>query len=162
MGIDRIMVNYLRIFFIGAGLISCNHNCDQIYNNLSKGSAFFSPQADSIKVGDTIWLGVLIPLELITGIDSSLINIAGASGVVTDLHFNVLTIPNVPIGAVDSFKLIQSVGKLQINSLARTASETIFFAQESDGFKFSVGIIALKPGLYDITTLDIFQAKKNA
>lgn len=139
---------------------SCHPNCYLGKYNLVKGSALFYPQTDSLHVGDTLWMNIKIPITLKSAVDSSLVNISGASGMATDVLVTILAKPNTSIGALDSFSRVSQTGSFAINNSAPDASLVIQFTEQAGSFVFTLGWIPLKSGIYAIIPHDIFRGEK--
>lgn len=131
--------------------------------NLTGGTVTITPDSDSIRVGDTLWLRSVIPTQLIerssTG-DSSKIDFNGATNVVTDFHIMVPVVADSIIDGIDSFKYFTIHGSVKVNPSAPHAAKTVYYVDNGDSYQFSMGLIAEKKGIYVLSYIDIYQAEK--
>ena len=129
------------------------------------GISSFFPDKDSLQIGDTLWFSCSFPtnLKYLPGgaIDSSVVNLRGASNVSTDLNFHAIPKKDTITEALDSFKITPQKGAIQTNPLLPHGAETITFAEEQNYYTISFGIIPQKRGIYCITIIDIYQLMKN-
>lgn len=144
---------------------SCHKRCIPESYALTGGISTFRPDADSIHVGDTLWFSSSFPVNLKypkgSGTDSAVVDLSGASNVATDIHFDASPKKDTVTRALDSFRIIPLIGKIEINPLDEHGAATITFKEEQGNFIASFGIVALKKGIYYITILDIYQVMKN-
>lgn len=144
---------------------ACHKLCKPAKLSFSGGIASVLPDKDSIQVGDTLWFTTSLPLNykyLGNNSDSANYNLSSATNVVTDIHLTSLIRVNTPLGAIDSFLFTPPItGSIKAHSLIPDAAKTITYSQSANTYDFSVGIIAQKKGIYCLTIIDIYQAKKN-
>lgn len=129
--------------------------------NLKGGTVTVTPDNDSIRVGDTLWLKSVIPTrltELYVNGDSSTINFSGASNVATDFHLNVAIRSDTLIGGIDSFEYLPVKGHIKANSLIPHAGKTVSYIEDGGSYQFVCGLIAMKKGIYALSYIDIYQA----
>lgn len=109
-----------------------------------------SPDKDSIRVGDTIFLNVNTPAKLNDIQSGSLIDYSNANNlgnVVTMLRF----IPgNVFQGAINNFNLLTLKGS-KVNSVDPLSQQEVLFGEENGNYKFSLAIIPKDTGRYVLT-----------
>jgi hypothetical protein len=144
---------------------SCHKTCIPGNYTLYGGTTIIYPSGDSIHVGDTLWIHSYVPVNLkywnySTG-DSMILNMSGATNLITDIHFIAFPKIDTFTQALDSFKLISLIGNIKVNPLAPHAAGTLVFEESQENFENSLYIVALKKGVYCITILDIEFAHKN-
>ncbi len=153
------------ILLVSIIIYGCHKLCTPANYSLTGGVSTINPDKDSLRVGDTLWFNcsfsVMLRYKNINNNDSETIDLTGASNVVTDIHFNAIPKKDSLTEALDSFTITPSVGKVNINSLASDAAETVTFVQKTNNYDLSFGIVAQKKGIYVITILDIYQITKN-
>ena len=117
---------------------------------------------DSIRIGDTLLLSSYIPTKLKeqNQIGNQTIDFSGASNVITDFNINVAIVSDSIIGGLDSFTFIPFNGTLETNPLIPNAGKTINYVEKNGEYQFSAGIIAQKKGIYALSFIDIYQARK--
>lgn len=137
-------------FFAG-----CHKPCDEP-NYTFNVSDFFTPEKDSIRIGDTLWLQSSI-LKLQKDINTQKeISFSNAENLGTTLIISdVGKFRNSLRGAVDSFSFFK------INGNIFTASNTdingvkqITYKETTASYELKVGLVALKAGIYIFTVTD--------
>jgi hypothetical protein len=154
----------LLITLILAITMSCHKFCQPEKLNFNGGFSSVLPDEDSIHVGDTLWFSCTLPVNYRysrNGSDSSTYNLSGATNVITDMHLTVPLGFNQQTGAIDSFLFVPKIGGIQTNPLAPHAAKMISFFEQNGNYVFTVGIVALKKGIYFLFIVDIYQAMKN-
>jgi hypothetical protein len=153
------------VVFVTVFFCACHKPCLPAKYSFTGGTASVFPDKDSIQIGDTLWFATSLPLTYKYwngGADSSVYNLSGATNVATDIHLTALIGPNQLVGAIDSFLFTPATkGSYRTHSLIPQAGKTITYAQGSNSYDFSFGIIAQKKGIYCLTIIDIYQAMKN-
>ena len=162
-------IKILAIILLPGFIFSCN-GCKSVCIagsvaiNLNGGIANFSPEKDSITVGDTLWFTASVPTQIKykpgSATDSVYYNLSGASDVTAEMHFNAIPQKATLTNAVDSFIYIKRAGNFSPNKLTPHGSEVISFIEQNGNYEFSFGLIAQKKGFYCLTVIDIYQAKK--
>ena len=153
----------LLLAFTLASMMGCKKFCNPQQLNLNGGLASVVPDEDSIHVGDTLWFRCTLPLNYKYsrgGSDGSTYNLSGATNVITDMHLTVPLGFNQQTGAIDSFLFVPRIGGIQVNPLAPHAAKTISFIEQNGNYVFTVGVVALKRGIYFLFIVDIYQAMK--
>ena len=159
-----IKIVALLVALSSGSIISCNKFCQPDQHSFNGGLASVVPNQDSIHVRDTLWFSCTLPLNyqyLRGGSDISTYNLSGATNVITDIHLTVPLGFNQQTGAIDSFLFVPGIGGIQTNPLAPHAAKTISFIEQNGNYVFTVGIVALKKGIYFLVVVDIYQAMKN-
>jgi hypothetical protein len=115
-------------------------------------------------VGDTLWFSSSILSTFkyrAGGSDSATYDLSGAKNMETDIHLTALLSVNELVGAVDSFSFFPGQGNSALNPQTPHAALTISYIQENGVYKFNLGIIARKKGIYCLAIVDIYQAMKD-
>ena len=145
-------------------VLSCHTICTPAKYNCSGGSANIYPDVDSIRLGDTLWLSSIIPLNVKysqgNNFDSTYYNLSGATNVITDFHITTPSGITMQSGAIDSFSFTALKGSIKSNPLIPDAGKTISYEEEGDKYIFSLSMIAQKKGIYFFSIIDIYQARK--
>jgi hypothetical protein len=159
MDIDRKTLSYfiltpLLICFIA----NCKSTCIPDKFSFSGGSALFTPEKDSVRIGDTIKVDISLPKQYIFG--SKNVDLSGAADMRTQINFDAIPKLDTLTFAVDSFLIIPKTGNFLGDNLSPHGQVAFDFLEEDNRYSFSMNIIAQKKGIYILTILDIFQAKK--
>jgi hypothetical protein len=162
MGIKKYIslqvISLLSIIFIYS--VGCRKPCRN-YHYVFKGTGAFSPEEDSIKVGDTVWYSSSIPEQMMDTFMKQTIDYSGASNFATDINFTVVSYDDPTTGAIDSFLFIPGKGSVSNNPLAPKASKYVVYSEQAGNYEFSFGIVAQKKGIYSLTTVDIENSRKD-
>ena len=134
--------------------------------NLLGGSYSFSPNVDSVKVGDTITIDAIIPAKLryepAGGGDSISYDLTGASNVSTEMHLIILDAPGHYSYAMDSVTFsAPEPGTVAPNPQNPSFAKIVSFAMNNGNYLFSVKFVVQKKGVYALSMIDIPQAVKN-
>ncbi len=160
-----IKVVISKIFF-GVVIIAffcfcgCKKPCRKNNYNF-KGTGLFSPEKDSIKIGDTLFFSSIINNQLRDTSSNHVIDYSSATNFATQINFDVASLADILNGAVDSFAFVIGKGSVNTNSLSPHSAKTVSYIEENGNYKLSFGIVALKKGNYVITIIDIANSKKN-
>jgi hypothetical protein len=116
----------------------------------------FSPESDSINLGDTLWLTCVIPVN-ITDINSQkTITFSDAENLGSDLVISDISKFNLERGAVDSFNYVQRHGTIFSDPSANPGGvKQLMFEGNSDSYLLEVGLIAQRAGAYVLTMNDV-------
>jgi hypothetical protein len=170
MKIHFVLMNTKRILFFFttsltivsiSNLSSCRKPFCTHHQYEFAGTDSFSPEKDSINVGDTVWFRSSLPVQMVEVNTNQSVDWSRASGVVTQINFSSLSSGNPTIGAVDSFLFIPVKGNFSSNSTLPHAAKTAAFVEENGNYNLQFGIVAQKKGIYAITAVDIKNSKKN-
>lgn len=138
---------------------SCHKKCIPNKYVLYQGFIKVLPDKDSIIIGDTLLF--TISLHDTLQFTNGNYDLNGTSEMTTDFHLNIPTGLNMQVGGIDSFKYLPLAGNIQTNSLAPSFSKTISFEKINNEYVFSTKLVALKRGVYILSTIDISNGKKN-
>lgn len=128
--------------------------------SLASGYSSFTPDKDSIGVGDTFFININVPERLNSSTDNSTIDFSNANNMIPDIGFSILKGWQSQEGALDSFVLFRSIGSFSTNSLLPAYSVNVAFNETPGSYQFSAGCIAQKKGIYLISVSDIPYANK--
>lgn len=142
-----VIVVILNIFLAG-----CPKPCIRINYSFSV-DARITPDLDSIKVGDTIYLVSSFPAELKDQRTGELVNYSNSAGI-----GNTLAISNLPTGdtiakdAVFDFDYISIDGRIynDRNIPSPDRVQQITYMESNGTYNLKVGLIAKQPGVYII------------
>lgn len=137
----------------------CRKPCTKNHYEFN-GTSIFSPEKDSINIGDTIWCNSTIPIKNLDTKSNQIIDYSGASNVRTQINFNTVNRSDPTIGSIDSFSFVIVKGDISSNANLTHASITVTYAEEKENYMLSFGIIALKKGIYVITEVDLQNSYK--
>ncbi|MDN3654373.1 hypothetical protein QWZ08_01970 [Ferruginibacter paludis] len=135
---------------------ACKKACNEPdYSFLIKTS--FSSEKDSIPLGDTLWLKCETPSKMQDLNTKSQINFVGAVNLGTSLIVqDIKKFLSNDRGAVDSFDFIKVDGEIySIQTLSPERVKQLSFFESNNNYKFKIGIVAKKKGLYVFTITDI-------
>ncbi|HEY2721435.1 MAG TPA: hypothetical protein VGI82_06910 [Chitinophagaceae bacterium] len=115
----------------------------------------FSPEKDSIHIGDTLWLTCTIP-ETLKDINSqNEIDFSQAEDLASDLVISDISKFDSERGAVDSFNYTQIQGSIHTDQSADPQGvKQLSFEENSNSYLLQVGLIAKKAGAYIMTMPD--------
>jgi hypothetical protein len=150
---DLILV-YLLIFFIS----SCKPTCIPDKFSFLGGTVLFTPEKDSARIGDTIWVNVHLPKQYVFG--SKNVDLSAASNMVSQINFSANPQLDSIADAVDSFTFLSGQGQFLTDPLNSHGQININYIEGDSIYFFSMGIIPQRKGIYILTTLDLFQAEK--
>lgn len=143
------------IFFNG-----CHKPC-QKNNYRFNGLGMFTPEKDSLQIGDTIWYNSSVPNQLRDNSLNQLIDYSRATNFRSQINFNIVSFANPLAGAIDSFVFVQSKGSIATNPLLPYAAKTVTYNEQNGNYELSFGFIAQKKGIYVVTVIDIENSKKD-
>lgn len=110
-----------------------------------------TPDKDSIRIGDTIFLNVNTPTKLNDLQSGNLVDYSSVSNlgnVVTLLRF--LPTNNITQGAINNFNLVVLKGT-KVNSVDPLSQQEVLFGEENGNYKFRMAIIPKDTGRYVLT-----------
>lgn len=141
------------IVLIGV-LNSCHKPCNEPNYSFSVDD-FFSPEKDSINIGDTIWLNSTIS-KLEKDINTqSQVNFSNAENLGTNLIISDISKFDSQRGAVDSFTYFQSHGRIYTDpKLNPQGVKQLSFEENDNSYQLEVGLIAKSAGSYILTIPD--------
>lgn len=126
----------------------CYKVCTQMSFALTGGISTFSPDKDSIRVGDTFWFSSSFPVKLkysnSTGTDSAVVDLSGATNVGTDIHFLSFPKKDTVNGALNSFLITPLIGETKVNYFSPVAAEALTFKEEQGNYIASFAMVAQK------------------
>lgn len=145
MGINKLIILISAFVFIN----SCRKPCSEPNYSFSiKG--YFTPEKDSVRVGDTLYFISETPTELKdvnTNIEvkySEAVNL-GSGIIITDISKWY----NGENGAVDSFSFFNLIGNAYTDpNWAAHDTKQLRFEEANEKYQLKIGIVAQKPGAY--------------
>ena len=143
------------IFFNG-----CHKPC-QKNNYRFNGLGMFTPEKDSLQIGDTIWYNSSVPNQLMDNNLNQLIDYSGATNFRSQINFGLVSFTNPTGGAVDSFVFIPIKGTISTNPLLPNAAKTVAYIEQNGKYELSFGFVAQKKGIYFVSVIDIGNSKKD-
>ena len=147
-----IFLIYLTIIVI---LSSCHKPCNQPNYSLAV-TAFFSPEKDSVSVGDTLWLSCVIPKNMTDINSQSKINFSNAENLGGNLFVSDISAFTDQRWAVDSFLYFSAIGQIYSDSKLNPRGVKQLSYHESDtAYPLRAGLIAAKRGTYILTVSDV-------
>jgi hypothetical protein len=149
------MTKFIIIICIIQLFVGCHKPCNEPNYTFNVAEAF-SPEVDSINIGDTLWLqSSVLKLQADTGthkeIDFSSAENLGTNLIISDISKFTTSLR----GAVDSFNFLKINGN--IFSVANTdekAVKQLTYTQTANSFELKIGIVALKAGSYIFSVPD--------
>lgn len=148
------MKNCLRILLCLVLFESCHKPCT-LPNYLFLANTIFSPEKDSIKVNDTLWLSCIINKNLNDINTQKTVDFSSAENMGTDLLISDILKFSSERGAVDSFDYIKRHGNIYTDpSLNPKGAKQLSFEENSTSYLLDVGLIARKAGSYILTVPD--------
>jgi hypothetical protein len=147
----------MKKIIVGTGLLivaiinsGCPKPCIEA-NYLFTVNSQISPDVDSVKIHDTIFLISSFPTELTDQTTGTIIDYSGSSDIGSTLGIVKLISGIYPgVDAVDEFEYVNKIGMIyNDNSIASPNKIQQLKYQEVDGFyNLKIGIIAKQKGLY--------------
>jgi hypothetical protein len=141
--------------------MSCGHPCVEAKYYFSMTEAF-SPEKDSITVGDTLWITSSHSTIFLDSITRTNIDFSNSH---LGSPFEILNFPDTSqnvIGAVNDFEYLINYGALTDNDSLPNQNKSFSYEEINSEYRLKVGIIAKKKGIYAISVGDdISVAKKN-
>lgn len=144
-------------------ILGCNPKCFNPSGStisLIGGRSLYSPNKDSIMVGDTLILNITVPESLTYANTSSTIDFSSASNMKTGVRFTALKGFQVADDGLDSFALIKGIGTYSVNTLTPNAAIDASLYEQGGNYLFSIGCIAQKKGVYVVDVSEIPYAHK--
>lgn len=141
----------------------CFHGCIKTCKSFHykfNGDAIFYPEADSVKIGDTVWFNSKIPTQLVNQSNGQMVDYSNASNFATDFHITPISGVNPFAGGVDSFKFVPKAGVLGTNKLIPHAAKTLYYLEQDGFYQLLFGMVALRKGVYAAAIIDIQNSKK--
>ncbi len=143
------------IFIIAVGFFNCCRKPCNLPNYTFSVNDSFSPEKDSINIGDTLWLTCTISKTQIDINTQANINFDNAENLGSNLVISDISRFNLERGAVDSFNYIQQYGNISTDPTSNPQGvKQLRFEESSDSYLLKVGLIAKKEGNYILTVPD--------
>ncbi|MDX2306401.1 MAG: hypothetical protein NW226_26565 [Microscillaceae bacterium] len=151
----------VKLTLLSLGLLflmtSCPDSCLDISYNFEV-TSYFTPEIDSISLGDTLYLISEFPTDLEDVLTSSLIDYSNAKTIGGILGVSEL-IPNdskTPTGAVSQFKYIAINGKIFNDKTVPSPEvfQQLSYEETSSTYRLKIGLIPTKKGVYFLTNGD--------
>jgi len=147
----KISIIFIAIICVSA---QCHKPCNES-NYLFETTAKFSPQFDSIQVGDTIWLTSLIPKPVLDKNSGKTIAYENANWCSTLIISDILKFKESNRGAISDFDFSAKIGNIYSAPLTDTTNvKQISYQEYVMGYELNIAIIARKAGSYILTIPD--------
>ncbi len=115
----------------------------------------FTPEKDSIQIGDTLWLTCAISKTLVDINSQEKVNFPDAQNLGTNLIISDISKFNLQRGAVDSFAYVQIRGNIYTDQTSNPhGAKQIGFEEDANYYLLEVGLVAIKMGTYILTVPD--------
>lgn len=144
-------LNILVILFVGIVSIAstCKKNCTLVeYSFTINAKAYID--RDSIFVGDTVWVELNEPVQLLNQLNSQVINFSGAENLGTAIGFIELLGNSQSRNAANDFQ-IQVVKGVQLNNPNTTLIREYKFEETNGRYVFKIAIIPNRRGIYRLS-----------
>ncbi len=141
--------NIIAIAMAVAIINGCSKPCNEPDYSFSITESF-SPEKDSINVGDTMWLVSETPVKMQDITTQARIDYSGAANFGSTLQvIDISKTQSTEIGAVDSFTYIKVIGDIFTDEkISPTKVKQLSFNEINGMYKIKIGIIAQKKGAY--------------
>jgi hypothetical protein len=141
--------------------MSCGHHCVEAKYYFSMTESF-SPEKDSISLGDTLWVASSHPTTFLDSVTKAEIDFSNSQ---LGTPFEVLKFPDTAgnvIGAVNDFDFITKAGSLAGNDNIPTQNKGFIYEEIDNHYILEIGIVAKQKGVYGISLGDdISVTRKN-
>lgn len=140
-------------------LTGCPGVCPDAVHSFAITSSF-TPQKDSIKVGDTLYLSSAFPAQLKDVRSGQQVDYKGASNIGSDIFFDELPIDKLPlenpanslIYAVDGFSFVAIKGRVYTDATAGPKRvKQLTYQQLGANYELLIGIIPNRKGVFCLT-----------
>ena len=140
------------VLLLGLTILSANtckkSDCAQsVYSFEAKAKILNA--ADSINIGDTIWLEINCPVSQLDQATGQTIQYSNAANLGTALGIGELVSPTAPVYAANDFKYILEKGFL-LNNPNVAAIREYSFAENFSRYEMKLGIIPKRRGVFSI------------
>lgn len=145
-----------RSVFVLLFFVACHKPCVPNHYTFSIESVLFTPNKDSIRIGDTVFLESVTPTKMMDNANGRTVDYSGANNFGSTLGIGeIIGINNIK-DAVDSFSFKAIKGSIYSDpKLSPTRVKQIKYLEENGYYRLSIAIIALKRGVYIISTSDM-------
>ena len=142
---------FILLFFV-----ACHKPCVPNHYTFSIDSVLFTPAEDSIRIGDTVFFESATPTKMMDNSNGRTIDYSGVNNFGSILGIGeIIGINNIK-DAVDSFSFKPIKGSIYSDSkFSPTRVKQIKYIEENGYYRLSIAIIALKRGVYIISTSDM-------
>lgn len=148
-------INSILFILVAGIVVSCHKPCQEP-NYVFSINAYFTPEKDSINVGDTLWLISETSTKLKdinTGIE---VNYENAQNLGSTLGIiDIKKTKSSNFGAIDSFNFIRIIGDIFTDQkISPEAVKQLRFEEANGKYRFKAGIIAQKKDSYIFSVSD--------
>lgn len=153
---------YSKAALVGAALLLTLTGCPSVCTETTYSfavTATFSPQKDSIQVGDTLFLTSTFPNKLTDRLSGKEINYANATNLGTSIFVDLLPgDKSALVDAVSSFDYVSKKGRIYTDPTvpSPTRVSQLQYQQIATNYELSIGFIARKKGVYCLTVSNGF------
>ncbi len=156
------MKNLTRFIYLVAifSFISCGHRCVEANYYFSMTESF-SPEKDSIPIGDTLWVTSSHSTTFLDSLSQKNIDFSNSQ---VGSPFEILNFPDASqnvIGGVNDFGYYIISGSETGNDNIPTQNKGFYYEEESNQYILKVGIIAKQKGIYGISLGDDISVIRN-
>lgn len=149
----KILV-YILFLSIISTAATCHKPCNEPNYSFETGVKF-SPESDSLHVGDTIWITSSIPNPVLDNNSGKAIIYENANWGSTLIISDILEFRDSNRGAVADFSYFAKTGSIYSMSGTDTMNvKQLSYQENISGYEFKIGIVAGKKGLYILTIPD--------
>jgi hypothetical protein len=150
--VDKII--FAVVLFVFGFFNGCHKPCN-LPNYTFSVNDFFSPEKDSVNIGDTLWIRCIISKTQIDVNTQEQVNFYNAENLGFSLVISDISRFDLKRGAVDSFTYITLHGSIYTDSTSNsTAVKQLSFEENNDSYLLEVGLIAKESGSYILTIPD--------
>lgn len=163
MATNLKLVAALFIVFVVATNSTCKKPCTKIEYAFNLNAKAYI-DADSINIGDTVWLDINESTNLIDNLTNNSIDFSSASNLSTVLSIIEYLGNTQSRGAINDFTFILVKGQVIINSINPDLLKEYKFDEVSSKYLFKIGLIPNKKGVYRIglsNAANVFQGNNN-
>ena len=154
-----LIINALIIFSVA--FAGCFKNCKEVQYQFSMEESF-SPESDSIQIGDTLWLNSFHSTNFTDLMTHAQVNFDNSN---IGTNIRILKFPDSTqevIGSVYDFKIITKTGNEAGNDNIPTENKGYYFEEINGNYLLSIGFVPTVKGIYSISvgnSLGIVQRK---
>lgn len=150
----KIIYNIIFPFTIFLVCIECHKPCNEPDYTFI-GNDYFSPEKDSLHIGDTLWLISSINKELMDTNTKKVIDYSSAANLASAVIISDIKKFKDKRGAIDSFDYINVIGNIFSDVNTDTSNvKQLTYNKATSSFELKIGFIARKAGSYIFTIPD--------
>jgi hypothetical protein len=148
-------VLYYIILVVTLVFIECHKPCNEPDYTFKTGE-FFSPEVDSIKIGDTLWLQSIVPklqedINTQQQVDFSHAQNMGSTLIISDIY----RFSNSDRGAIGKFEYFKKTGNIFSDpKLDSSGVKQLAYYETDSSYTLEIGMIAKDTGNYILTVTD--------